>query len=397
MQQPVYFSDFVRDERLHNKCAFTIKDAHVGVVNALRRVILSDIPNVAVGFDAYHEEKNDCVFHVNTTSLHNEFLGHRLSLIPIYLPPDVIDGYDGEQYRFIIDVKNTGNEVMLVTSEHIKIIKADGRELTKEERDVIFPPDPITGDFILITKLRPNLFDLDSGEHLHVEFRARKGIAKQNAAWCPVSLCSYKFVVDEAEATRALTEKLASITDADERDKAVKLFNTLDKQRYYFKNANGDPTHFRFSMESECALTPTYLFDKAFDVLVGILQQAVSPEKYSVHSVNEEQHLYVVTIDEEDHTLGNLLQVLIYEEFIKTKKRGVTYAGYNVPHPLEARIQLKMKFDTDMDVPEFLREVCSTGVALLRQMQMNWRVFAATVAPTVGGSTSQQRRVVRRR
>ena len=367
MAAAINFSKWETDARLPNKCTFQIDNIHVGVVNAIRRAILSNIPNVAVRFDAYKEERNDCVFHTNTSALHNEFLGHRLSLIPVHLPPEVINTYDSEDFRFLIDEQNTSTELVLFAR--------DGRQLSDEERDKIFPPDPITGDYVLITKLRPNLYDTQHGEKLHVEFRAAKGIAQDNASWCPVSLCTYKFVINPHEAKAALEAKLADIQDDDDKARAVKLFETLENQRFYWKDERGDPCKFQFALESECAMSPQYLFDKALDVLMAMLQNIVSiKDKYIVHTINEEQHLYSIAIDHEDHTIGNLLQVLIYENFVRPKK-GVTFAGYNVPHPLESRILLKVKFDRITNVNAFIEDVVSTGVDHIRIIQVKWRAF----------------------
>lgn len=392
------FTDMQHDSILPNTCSFTIKNLHVGIVNAVRRVILSELPNVAVSFDAYHDDKNDCTFHVNTCALHNEFLGHRISLIPIHLPDNVIDMYEPDMYRFVIDMQNTGTEVLLVTSEHIKVFDKDGRELEVEERNKMFPPDPITKDYILITKLRPNLYDTQHGERLHVEFKARSGTAKQNASWSPVSLCSYKFVTNVAEAEEALAEKLKNITDEEERTRATKIFETLECQRYYYKDDNGDPNQFIFSIESECALTPVYMFNKALDILVGKLNALISdPEKCSVHAINEEQNLYAITITNENHTIGNLLQVLIYENFIKQRK-GVTFAGYNMPHPLESRIILKLRFDKNTDVDAFIKDVVANGSTLLQDVQARWAKFTSSAPSTVEPTAAPpKRRVISRK
>lgn len=357
------------------KETFVIEGAHVGLVNAVRRVILSEIPNVAVGFHAYEEDKNDCQFHTNTCSLHNEFLGHRISLIPVHLPPDVIDRFTPDMFRFEIEIQNTENEVLLVTSEHIKVFDKDGAELAKKQRDKMFPPDPITGDFILLTKLKPNLYDTNNGEKLHVEFRARKGVAKDNAAWCPVSLCSYTFVVDDKAADEALAARLSAITDEDERNQAQKTFQTLDRQRYYYKNSDGEPVKYKFALESECAMPPAYLFGKAFDVLVNKLVALVEErDKYEVRGINEEQHLYAIIVNDEDHTLGNLLQIMIYENYIRAGK-GVTYAGYNMPHPLEKHIVVKVRFDRHTKVADFLADVVSSSVAVLKGIKESWEAF----------------------
>ena len=57
------------------------------LVNAIRRVLLTDIPTV--GFQIYENgENNDIHMIINNSSLHNEMLLHRIALIPLYLNPE---------------------------------------------------------------------------------------------------------------------------------------------------------------------------------------------------------------------------------------------------------------------------------------------------------------------
>lgn len=376
------FNDFVNEAGSEGtKCSFIINDASLGVVNAVRRVVLSEIPNIAVGFDAYHPENNDTKFFANTSSLHNEFIGHRLSLVPIHVSSDVIDGFDPSMYKFVINQHNTGTEPQLVTSEHIQVFNNDNVELPLQTVRNMFPADRITKDFILITKLKPNLYDSDNGEKLHVEFRARKGIAKHNAAWSPVSLCSYTFVIDPKAEAEGLKAKLAGIDEKDERDKAKKVFKTLENQRFYYKNEYGEPSKYKFSIETECALTPQYLVTKAFDLLINKFQELAKGDNYEVHTINEEHHFYAISISNEDHTFGNLLQTMIYDNYIRPRK-DVTYAGYNMPHPLEPTVVVKVRFDKRTDVKQFIHGICALSVEQLRGIQSKWGEFVgAAVAP----------------
>ena len=56
------------------------------LVNAIRRVLLTDIPTV--GFNLYpNGEGNDLTMTVNNSSLHNEMLLHRIALMPLYINP----------------------------------------------------------------------------------------------------------------------------------------------------------------------------------------------------------------------------------------------------------------------------------------------------------------------
>ena len=62
------------------KIKFDVSDVPVALANALRRSFSSLCPTVTFN-DSY--ESKSVVVHKNTSSLHNEFISHRLSLIPI--------------------------------------------------------------------------------------------------------------------------------------------------------------------------------------------------------------------------------------------------------------------------------------------------------------------------
>lgn len=51
-----------------------LKNTDISIVNGLRRTILSDAPTMAIDFVEIEE---------NTTALHDEFIAHRLGLIPL--------------------------------------------------------------------------------------------------------------------------------------------------------------------------------------------------------------------------------------------------------------------------------------------------------------------------
>ena len=78
-------------EQTDRHSSYEIQDSYTYVVNALRRVMLSEltcagVPNV---YSKREQDRNTpgFVMHKNSGRLHNEFLSHRLSLLPIALNP----------------------------------------------------------------------------------------------------------------------------------------------------------------------------------------------------------------------------------------------------------------------------------------------------------------------
>ena len=84
-----------------NILRFTISNINVSYANALRRVIIADIPTVV--FRTTPHAKNDAIFEINTTRLNNEILKQRLSCIPIHIDDLEMPLKD---YIMEVDIKN---------------------------------------------------------------------------------------------------------------------------------------------------------------------------------------------------------------------------------------------------------------------------------------------------
>ena len=72
-----------------NNITFDIKgDSEHGldksIINSIRRVLLSSIPTVGFRTEI---DQSDITIVKNNTSLHNEFLLHRMGLLPLYIDP----------------------------------------------------------------------------------------------------------------------------------------------------------------------------------------------------------------------------------------------------------------------------------------------------------------------
>ena len=322
-----------------------IKNVDLSVVNAIRRIILTNIP--VVGFKG--EDDTSLQVIVNNGSLHNEIMLHRFGLIPIHFTEEETENFVQEDYEFEIDVNNETENRINVTSEDFKVRK-NGMELTSTDVKRLFPPNYITKSYILITRLQ-------KGQHLHVKGHAIKTTANISSSFCPVSLSNFKYITDPKE--------------------AVKADNVLDKERAYLKNEYGEPIAFQFEIETENALTPKYLFTKAIEILMN-----------KIHKINENINNleiregvnnagYEIVFENEDDTLGSFLQSLMYDHYIRQKNkteknRDVTYVGYYCPHPLDTTMIVKICIEDTDNIQEYrdlLYDHCHRSLEYLQNMQ----------------------------
>lgn len=371
------------------KLTFDIHNVDLAFVNAFRRIILSEIPNVAVGYDVNSHDNKDVVIRKNTSALHNEFLSHRVSLIPLCFDETEIATFEPDKFIFKLNKKNTTANIMEVTSGDIEIYDEKNVKYDAAFHRKIFPVDDVTKDHILITKLKPNLYNLQDGEEVDMEFKALVGKAIEHSRWSPVCLCAYHNIIETNAADKAFLEKVKKtendfgkeLTEKQKNDMRTE-FDTLDAYRHYHKNQFDEPNMFSFSIQTMCNLTPVSLFKQSIQVLIDKLtafKDNLDNKEYTIITPHHSFHnFYELQIFHESHTLLNVLQSMIYNKNIRlSKTQHLEYIGYFQPHPLDNVMQLKLKFHKEVDastdyIIQFLRENVDTIKEDLVVIQNQW-------------------------
>lgn len=334
-----YYSKIIKKDSFMQ---FKVNNIDKSVVNSIRRIILSEIPSIA--FD-------DIKFIKNNTVFHNEFLSKRLELIPIFFNEKETDNFKSEDYKFIINKKNDTNSDMVITSKDIEIYH-NGVKL--KDSDKLFPPNKITKDYILITKLKSNKYNITNGEELYIEMYAKKNIAIKHSKYCPVSQSTF-------------------YNSYDETDK-----NILNAQRNYKKDMYDEPSEFIFKIESENGLKPEYLFWKAIDILIDKVTNLYKNINTDNIIITNLGNLYQLDVKKETHTLIDVVQSLIYNKYfrnIKNKNNELEFIGYFQMHPDNDSMTLKIKLSKDVDPKKFILKNLKDIENLLKIYQTSWMSF----------------------
>ena len=326
---------------------FTLSGVNVSLANALRRIMLSDIPCVVFRTTPYAESKMDILS--NTTRLNNELIKQRMSCVPIHISDTSfpIDNYEVQIYK-----KNEGDVIDYVTTEDIKIkdLQSD-KYLSDAAVRAIFPPNKITGDYIDIARLRPKISEDIDGEELSLTSRLDIGTAKQDGAFNVVCTAAYGYTKDPVKVNDHLTEM----------DKALKA-EGLDQETIDFKKKDwlllgADtltvPDSFDFTVESVGQFTNMDICRRAANVMLEKLErfdQAIktNPELIAASETTLDNG-YDVKMIGEDYTLGKAIEYVLYETYYK---RGtMNFCGFRKPHPHidESLIRLGFKETTSKD------------------------------------------------
>lgn len=380
------------------RLSVTINNTDLCIVNAIRRIILAEIPTVGFYFDPSDTEHNDIKIKKNTCALHNEFLAHRISLVPLYFSENEINEFEADKYKFVLKKQNNTFETISVTSGDFEVFDNEGKKYPTEFVSKIFPKDPFTKDYILLTKLKANLYDEVSpprGESIDIECFPSVNIAMKHARWGAVSQCCYNNTIDKELAEKTFEKVVRDFEDEigrqatpQERHKELSRFNTLAIFRCFKKNKYDEADTFDFKIETECGLRPAYLFFKACKILIEKVDKFANNIKnknedaVKINQLTGVDDFYQVEVRSETFTLLNVLQSMIYNINFHEKKpteNPFEYIGYYQPHPLDDVMVIKIKMRKFDDVvlssdylASLLVENCNTIIVRLQSFLKEW-------------------------
>jgi DNA-directed RNA polymerases I and III subunit RPAC1 len=262
---------------------FDLIGVDASIANAMRRILLAEVPTVAI---------ETIYMHTNTSIIQDEVLSHRVGLVPIKVDPEKLQDYSEEEgptdlntIVFKLDVE--------CPQEPEGFVSKDGQPYThtvyskdlewqpQGNQEEMFPDGvaPVHPDIVL-ARLRP-------GQSVEFEAHCRRGVGKDHAKYSPCATAFYRLLPDvqfHAPVRGALATELKALcpmnvfdiedsvavtarprdctmcrecirTDGWENGDRVKLTRVAD--------------HYIFTVESTGCLPPEVLVRQA----IGILKQ----------------------------------------------------------------------------------------------------------------------------
>ncbi len=337
---------------------FTLSGVDVSFANAIRRIILSEIP--IVGFKTIPYEENKCNILANTSRLNNEIIKQRLSCIPVHISDLTIPL---NNYILEVDEENKTDTVMIITTEHFKVRNlTTNTYLEKHEVRKIFPPFiPSTGKgeyFIDFVRLRPTISPEIPGEKLKLTCEFSVVSAKEDSMFNVASTCSYGYTVDKESVEKELPKLEQRLKDegktAEEIAFELKNWQLLEGMRYTLKNS------FDFVIQTVGIYESTELVKKACQILLKkfdeIKKQVTNDQVKIEKSVSTIENCYDVTLENENYTVGNILNFIIYDKFY-TNSKVLNYCGFKKMHPHDPDSLLRVGFNQATDTKDSVREM----------------------------------------
>lgn len=257
---------------------FLLKNCDLAFANSLRRIFLAEVPTIAIDM-----VRIDC----NTSALHDEFIAHRLGLIPIISDDEVgklcyvrdCECIDDElclkcSRKYTLNVRCDNDETRLVTTADLKPVEHNAypyctKAITKDSEQM-----EIEGDYdILICKLR-------RGQELHLTAIGKKGFGKEHAKWCSATV---QFTYDPDNKYRHTTFPNPQDWPKSEDSK---LPSNMYQDKYDYM---GEPSEFIFTIESTGSLTPRSIFKSG----VNVLQNKIENIKREIENAVNQKELNI--------------------------------------------------------------------------------------------------------
>lgn len=346
-----------------NNHGFEIHNIDLSIVNGIRRIIMTDVPNVGAIGEKIDKEEPTVNVKYNSGALHDEFIIHRIGLIPICLSADEIENYEDNSLVLELNVNNTSNKMFDVRTNNFTA-RMNGVDINDKKLRDLFPPNKVSNENILITRLRP-------GEHLHLTSNIVKRRGRDNASFNPVSLVNFSYIQDPVEAN--------------------KCDNILDKERAYYKNNYGDPIKFKFDIEYiNINIGPMYLIPKSLDIITSKLNNLIQElaninlsEIVKIQQFQDIKETYEFIIENEDDTLGNIIQSYVHNKFVRETNSidniRCKYIGYICPHPLKSIMIVRVTLDNITESNMFIlfmEKVCKEIIEEIVSIKTKWNKFA---------------------
>lgn len=319
------------------------------LANGLRRTIITEIPTYSFDVESLSGFDNpNLQFIENKSKYHNDYLAHRISLVPINFEifqknleiyknyhsettnsdiPLTIEEFNISNIKFKLSVENrsaTINSHVYVKTKDMKIYYGDN-ELSNEKYKILNPD-------IILAKLAPLKRDTDLPENINFIATPSRGYGYMHTRFSPTSNIEYWFEED-INLIESKMEKMDL--------KQANRFKIEQSQRLFIGHEENQPQIFNIKYKSKGSINNYSIFGEAIKNLkTQILEYKTklnTGENFELKEDTNSMNAIDVFTNIAGHTVGNIL--VEYSRY----HPGIDYIAYKIPHPLKKEMVIRIK------------------------------------------------------
>lgn len=327
---------------------FTINGIDVSFANAIRRILLSEIPIVV--FRVSPNDKNKCNIIANTCGLNNEIVKHRLSCIPIHIKD--VEEFPLKNYVMELNIENNTDTTIVVTTEDfvIKDLVSD-KILAKDKIREIFPANDITGDFIDFVRLKPKASEELQAKKINLTCEFDIGTSKEDGAYNAVSTCSYGNTIDNAKQEAKLAQLKQKWKDEGKKEAEIDFesanWKLLEGKRIFKKDS------FDFIIQSIGVHTNVELLIMSCSIMIEKLTNldtTIEEDRLEVKvAENTMKNCYDIILQDEDYTIGKVIEYCMLSLYYEGSK-SLTFCGFKMLHPHDSFSIIRLAYREPVEI-----------------------------------------------
>lgn len=341
-----------------NILSFDITSTHVSFVNAIRRVILSDITTPS--FKTFPYDESDCIIHSNTSKFNNEIIKQRLACVPIHIDDDSINI---ENLILKLKVQNDTASILYVTTQDFKLFdESTNNFLSKELTEQIFPKNNITNDYILFLKLQPPFIQNSqiktNGEEIDLQCRISRNSARINSMFNVVSMASFTNILVPEQSLKQYFEQYKQDMlkkDTFNDDELILLENdwyALNSKKYFI------PFSFHFIIKTIGVYQNNVILKKAINIILDKFNNFLQQKDISLFEIIKNdtfaENCFNILLKNEDYTLGKILEYIIFSEYIENLQLS-SFVSFKKTHPHDKDSIIIIVYNDPIDIPDVLQ------------------------------------------
>lgn len=230
--------------------SFRMSNTTLSIANSLRKIMISEVPTMAI-------DLVDVI--TNTTAINDDFLAHRLGMIP--LTSSVVDKFEFSSECNCEDYCPKCSVELMVSARGMTsdILTVSSKDVISRNQDVSPIYDVKHPSGITFARIKKD-------QEITMRCIARKGIGKEHSKWSPVTAVSFEYDPDylyeeikkEVPSEKTLKGKLKEIMEIDPN-----ILNVRPKT---------SPEVFYFKVETSGSLKPEEILIKGINILNAKLE-----------------------------------------------------------------------------------------------------------------------------